>query len=51
MSHFVHRVRRSPHWAWLDACALLVALAAFALLWIGRAGRRRGRAKPGRHEL
>jgi hypothetical protein len=37
MSQLVHTVRRSPRRARLAAAAVLVALAAFMLVWIGRA--------------
>jgi hypothetical protein len=37
MSQLTHAVQRSPRWAWLAACAVLVALASVALVWIGRA--------------
>ena len=37
MSQLTHAVRRSPRRARLTAAAVLVALAAFMLVWIGRA--------------
>jgi hypothetical protein len=38
MSQLTHAVRRSPRRAWLVAAAVLLALVALMLVWIGRAG-------------
>jgi hypothetical protein len=44
MSQLTHAVRRSPRRARLTACAVLIALAALTLVWIGRASAEKGGA-------